>query len=491
MGKIKRSRSGISVVQKNKRAQTNKVNPLSPAASQEESEDHIDEVIVDQKDLENENVILWDPRDELPPDHEMVKNNLCYLSFTEYNLRESCYSMELLNDLLWVDAETADQRNHKMPYNLYSLAGTQAEDESQNAIMVYRVDGIGYTQADELDSDDEPVPDDFLPEGLEISDAAKSATPELAKHYEIPHPWGMVNAVRSHPRLPRIVASFSSDNRVNLWDIQQFLDLMEGRTVQTSTSPMKPVFTFNGHQSDGYGLAWDYTSGKLASGDNDGVVHIWEPGSNMRFTVSDPIQAHKSSVEDISWSVGNGAGNVFATASSDASFAIWDLRESNVNPIHRELQAHDGDVNIARFNPHKASSYLLATGGDDGVWKVWDMRVLGKSQQDDRKMLALEQKWHRGPITSMQWSPYDRSMLLTSAADDLVCVWDLSVEAAEDMQNDVDEDIVPDADKKIPDMLMFYHYHPCVVDVAWHPTVNGLIQTTGQDSIHIFKPYNL
>jgi len=487
MGKVKRSRSGISLVHNNKKAQISKHNPLSvPTPSIEEGEDHIEEVIVDEKDLEEENVIIWDPRDELPPDHEMVKNNLCYLSYSEYNLRESCYSMELLNDALWVDPETADSRNSQMPYHLFSLAGTQAEEESQNAIIVYRVDGIGYTQADELDSDEEDVPEEFLPEGLQITEAARTATPELAKHYEIPHPWGMINAVRAHPRMPRIVASFSSDGQVNLWDIQQFLDLMESRTVSCSTSPIKPVFTFKGHQSDGYGLSWDYFTGKLASGDNEGVVHIWEPGANMKFTVSEPIQAHNASVEDISWSVGSGAGNVFATASSDASFAIWDLRESNVNPIHREVQAHDGDVNIVQFNPHSASSYLLATGGDDGAWKVWDMRVIGKTTKNDdsRKMLALEQKWHRGPITSMKWSNYDRSMLLTSAADNLVCVWDLSVEASKDNN-------LEDADKKIPDMLLFYHYHPYVVDVAWHPTVNGLIQSTGQDSIHIFKPYNL
>ena len=38
--------------------------------------------------------------------------------------------------------------------------------------------------------------------------------------------------------------------------------------------------------------------------------------------------------------------------------------------------------------------------------------------------------YNRGPITSVEWSPLESSILAASSADQTLCIWDLSVERA-------------------------------------------------------------
>lgn len=55
-------------------------------------------------------------------------------------------------------------------------------------------------------------------------------------------------------------------------------------------------------------------------------------------------------------------------------------------------------------------------------------------------------KYHKGAITSVEWSPHEATVLMSSGEDDQVNIWDLALEA------DTIEDI-----PEVPPQLLFVH----------------------------------
>ena len=92
------------------------------------------------------------------------------------------------------------------------------------------------------------------------------------------------------------------------------------------------------------------------------------------------------------------------------------------------------------------------------------------------------------PITSVEWSPHDNSVLAVSS-DEQLTIWDLSLEADS-------ADQIPD----VPPQLLFVHA-VCVVDLIFilqgqnsikelhfHPQIRDLIVSTAQDGFNCFIP---
>jgi ribosome assembly protein RRB1 len=108
--------------------------------------------------------------------------------------------------------------------------------------------------------------------------------------------------------------------------------------------------------------------------------------------------------------------------------------------------------------------------------KVWDLRAI----RDNKSPLA-NFKYHKGPVTSIEWAPHDESVICASSADNQVTVWDLSVEADEEP---VTEDLA-----EFPAQLLFIHQGQSnVKEVHFHPQIPGMIMTTAEDGFNIFKP---
>lgn len=59
---------------------------------------------------------------------------------------------------------------------------------------------------------------------------------------------------------------------------------------------------------------------------------------------------------------------------------------------------------------------MLASGGDDGTLRIWDLRNFSQGSY------VSNFSFHKSPITSVEWCPYEGSMLATSAGDDQVGV---------------------------------------------------------------------
>lgn len=59
-----------------------------------------------------------------------------------------------------------------------------------------------------------------------------------------------------------LAASWSELGRVDIWNVTQQLQavddpvLLERYNLDNVTNPVKPVYSFNGHQQEGFGIDW-------------------------------------------------------------------------------------------------------------------------------------------------------------------------------------------------------------------------------------------
>ena len=194
-------------------------------------------------------------------------------------------------------------------------------------------------------------------------------------------------------------------------------------------------------------------------------------------------------MEDIQWSPTE--PTVLATATADGCLAVWDVR-SQGGPQLTVPGAHASDVNVASWS--RLTTYMLASGGDDGALTVWDLRAVaraGAAGSVGASSAAARITHHRAPITSVEWSPHESSVLVTTGADASACVWDLAVE------RDPDEEaalgvgcaVAPDA---LPPQLLFVHAGQAdIKEVHWHPQIPGLLVTTAGNGFNVWKPANV
>lgn len=199
-------------------------------------------------------------------------------------------------------------------------------------------------------------------------------------------------------------ASWSEMGRVNIWNLEKQMQAVNDMTTLAKyqkdgeTLKTKPVFTFSGHQSEGFAVDWCPTiEGMLATGDCKKNIHLWNPEPSGWKVDQKPLLGHEASVEDVQWSPNE--RHVLCSASVDKryliyvfldcfskdnfllfflilffSIRIWDTRASGnkANMITVE-NAHDSDVNVINWNRNEP---FIVSGGDDGFIHVWDLREL-------------------------------------------------------------------------------------------------------------------
>jgi ribosome assembly protein RRB1 len=243
---------------------------------------------------------------------------------------------------------------------------------------------------------------------------------------------------------------------------------------------------------------------------------VWDPAQGaLGWAVSAPYVGHTASVEDLQWSPAE--PTVFASASADGSVRVWDSRAApKRGSMLCRPGAHASDVNVLSWN--RLVGYMLASGGDDGALRVWDLRTFsgagatgggggggGGGQAAAAAAPATTATtaaepvahfaFHRAPVTSVEWSPYEGSMLATAAADDQVAVWDLALE------RDPEEEAAAAAaagagaaapPPDLPPQLLFVHAgQKDIKELRWHPQIPGMLVTTAADGFNAFRPSNL
>jgi ribosome assembly protein RRB1 len=342
----------------------------------------------------------------------------------------------------WGDGRT------RFPHQLLAVVGTCAPTPQQNSVQVWKLSDLAKIETEE---DDEGAFDED-----DDSDSDVDCDPVL-EHYSLNH-YGCVNRLRVHKTL---VASWSETGKVHLYNID-----VEGLCQESIVIPSnkKAMFIYSGHSTEGYGMDFS-KEGTLATGDNNGDVHIWTMGEKFSAT---PMYTSDNSVEDIQWSPTE--ATVLAAAESGGCVKIYDTRAPKRSMLTQKIS--ETDVNGVAWN--KLVTNLLATGCDDGKFEVWDLRKFSEKQALARFTS------HKTPISSLQWHPTDESMLVVS--DDVGSfVYDLSVEA---------DDTV--GSSEIPPQLLFVHSgSPQTKEVRWHPQISSCLMSTAVNGFSVFIPSNL
>eukprot|EP00769_Ergobibamus_cyprinoides_P004518 gnl/Ergobibamus_cyprinoides/71.p1 GENE.gnl/Ergobibamus_cyprinoides/71~~gnl/Ergobibamus_cyprinoides/71.p1 ORF type:complete len:351 (+),score=76.82 gnl/Ergobibamus_cyprinoides/71:118-1053(+) len=298
------------------------------------------------------------------------------------------------------------------------------------------------------------------------------------------------------PQAPWIVAAWSDAGRVTIYNISAELAGLGVKADMATVPgvgsvPRKPgsnqpaqIGSIQTHQNEGYALAWSpLIPGLLVSGDCDGkaFVHRLREGGFLEH-VGVLTQPSGGSIEDVSFSPDN--DRALVTASTDGSLTLFDLTAQA--PGHAIPAAHDGDVNVVSWGPDST----LVSGGDDGVLRVWNLAI-------DPSKPQLELKYHRGPITHVEWCPTDPTMFSACSEDGLVTVWDITAESdgplpllgAQD-----NEELVAGAAglEELPPQLLFEHLGlEDPKECHWHRQIPSFMVATGLSGLNLMQPANL
>ncbi|XP_015183580.1 PREDICTED: glutamate-rich WD repeat-containing protein 1 [Polistes dominula] len=446
--------------------------------SEDESMDDSNEDSEDDKIVENGNKDqngskveskVYLPGQPLDPGEELVVDKSTYRMLHHAQSGAPCLSFDVILDELGSDRET-------YPLSMYLIAGTQADKTHVNNLLVMKMSNLHGMK--DIDSEDESSESED-----ENDDKLPVMTVAPIKHQ------GCVNRIRcTRIENTTLAASWSELGRVNLWNLNEQLQAVDNtaslltyRKKCEQSGAIKPLYTFNGHLSEGYALDWCPTEkGTLASGDCRGNIHIWcISGNNSSATWEvdqRPYNSHAPhSVEDVQWSPNE--RNVLASCSVDKSIKIWDTRVSPQSACMLSVSGtHTADINVISWN--RRENQFLVSGGDDGLLCVWDMREF--SPNGSTPVATFKQ--HIGPVTTVEWHPQEATVFASGGADDQIAQWDLSVE--------VDHSEKPEDSElaEIPPQLLFIHQGQTdVKELHWHPQCPGTIISTAHSGYNIFR----
>lgn len=445
-------------------------------------EDHVDDEIMDDDDEmedieevnededdeemaeESEEKKVYLPGDPIAEGEELVFDESAYTMYHQAQTGAPCLSFDTLSDSL------GDKRE-EYPLTCYAVSGSQSAKGQQNHVIVIKMSNLHRTSKPKSDEDAE--------ESESESDEDEDSKPELetalVKHA------GCVNRIRATTIGEKhVAATWSEKGKVHIWDLTRPLNAVNDSNIMSTyvrneESP-PPMFTFKGHQVEGFAIDWSPTTqGRLATGDCNKNIHLWTMKEGGTWHVDQrPYNAHSSSVEDIQWSPNE--ANVFASCSVDRTIRVWDARAAPSKAcMITAKDAHDRDINVIHWNRKEP---FIASGGDDGLIKIWDLR-----QFKNGKPVASF-KHHTAPITSIEWNPNDSSVLAASGSDDQISIWDLAVEKDSTEANSAEGEEEP----SVPPQLLFIHQGQTdIKELHWHPQLPGVIISTAHSGFNVFR----
>ena len=186
-----------------------------------------------------------------------------------------------------------------------------------------------------------------------------------------------------------MLASASLDLTIQLWDIHT--ELLFGTLEHRS-----PVLTMSFCPIDGC---------SLASGTDDGELHLWIPDTGQ---LSTSLTGHTAAVLSVAFSPVD--HDVLASGSADGTIRLWN---AETEAHQRTLTGHTDSVLTVAF---PSDGGLLASGSADGTIRLWDAET-GEHQQTFTE--------HTGAVQSVAFS-FDGGLLASGSADGMVRLWDLA-----------------------------------------------------------------
>lgn len=413
---------------------------------------------------------VWRPGvDAMQDGEELTHDPSAYTTLHSVNVEWPCLSFDVLRD-------PYGMHRTKFPHKMYLACGSQAARAQDNRLYIVKASDVQRTYAGKAPgARDENAMDD--------SDDEEDYDDPTIEFKAIRHPGG-VNRLRAMPQAPNVIATLSENKMAYIWDARQELSALDrpsdsaGPGAASAVVDAKPLASFSGHASEGYALDWSPTvAGRLLTGDCTKFIYLWERKQGAGWSVDKtPFVGHSNSVEDLQWSPIE--KTVFASCSVDKTVRIWDSRTRGKSMLF--VAAHHNDVNVISWNRKKR--HLLLSGSDDTTFKVWDLRKFKSSQPVGHFC------YHSAPITSIEWHPEEDAMLGVASADDQLTIWDLALEA--DVEGapqgaDVNVDDIP------PQLLFVHQGQKNIKELHFHPQIPGLVVSTAESGLNIFKPSNL
>lgn len=431
--------------------------------SSSESEDDMEEE-KDENAEGDDRPQTYLPSQPLKDDEQLVCDQSAYIMLHQAQTGAPCLSFDIIPDNLGNDRK-------EFPMTAYIVAGTQASSPHLNNVLVIKMCNLHQTSKSE---DDEESSDSDEEDEAEDDEKKPEMTFSFIKHH------GCVNRIRTtNFKNSVLAASWSELGRVDIWNITQQLQavddpiLLERYNLDCVKNPVKALYSFNGHQQEGFGIDWCPTEpGVLATGDCRRDIHIWKPNEAGTWDVDQrPLIGHTSSVEDIQWSPNE--RNVLSSCSVDKTIRIWDTRAApNKACMLTAENAHQSDINVISWNNKEP---FIASGGDDGFLHIWDLRQFTGGTP------VGTFKHHTGPVTSVEWHWTEPSVVASAGEDNQVALWDLAVERD-------DDELIDDELKNLPPQLLFIHQGQTdIKELHWHKQIPGVMVTTAHTGFNIFK----
>lgn len=193
-------------------------------------------------------------------------------------------------------------------------------------------------------------------------------------------------------------------------------------------------------------LAWSPYGDSLATGDDRGLIYLWDARTRAQLAT---LQGHTDAVASVAWSPD---GHLLVSASQDQTVRLWEV---STGQTLTTLPAEIGSKQLVAWSP---DARLLARGGAKApriwdtsigndriyLWMLQDIilapawspggRLLAAVTNDQHVMLwdvsagqsLFSFARHSLPLTSLAWSP-DGRYLAAGSVDQTVRIWRMSV----------------------------------------------------------------
>lgn len=416
-------------------------------------------------------------RSVLQPGQTLTPDPSTYEMLHGLSAEWPCLSFDIVRDNL------ADNRK-QYPRTVYAVAGTQAQSTRarDNQLLVLKLSSLGKMDNPDSDSEEDDDDDETSDPVLESRSIQLPCTTNRIRCFQ-----PQQSSEDRSQISPTYTATSLENAQIQIHNITPHLKSLStpGFVVQQESS--KPLATLRMHKEEGYGLAWasaaHYPYGRLLSGDCAGQIFSTIGNESGNFSPeSKPFLGHTAPVEELQWSPSE--KSVFASAGSDGTVKVWDVRSKSRKPAV-DVHVSNTDVNVMSWS--HLTTYLLATGADDGEWAVWDLRSWKNNSVGPIKSEPVANyKFHKQPITSIEWHPTDDSVVGVASADGTVTLWDLSVEIDDEEYGREAGLGLGEGSEKVPPQLLFIHHSEKPKELHWHPQMPGTMMVTG-DNFGVFK----
>jgi ribosome assembly protein RRB1 len=249
-----------------------------------DSDDSLEEDIIEptaeDEDVVEDPVNVYIPGQPIGKDMTLVHDDSAYIMLHNLNVEWPCLSFDFLN---------VPSASSGYPVSAYFVGGSQAATPGQDKLYAIKVSGLDKNCTD---SDDEMDEDEEEEVEQRLDYVSVPVTDCVNRVRVLPHPDS------------NIVACWSQDG---IFSIRDFSETVRGLDAPNQASGGKTVridpLVKRKFAVEGYAVDWSRVkTARLACGDNNGDITMFEPGQAGSWVIGDSTRGHDGSIEDLQWS---------------------------------------------------------------------------------------------------------------------------------------------------------------------------------------------